>query len=210
MAADPDLSLSEIDIELTQGDFDLTDTASSGGDVVLELETDDVVIDIEYPEAEFVLELETDDYLLEMEIDDYVIDIETEGLQGPAGPASTIPGPQGPPGPGLSPATFSRLGELTTTTGNQRFYVEYGGEVLGLRVAVGVPPIGSSIVVALRQNNVVIATATVLSAQLTSGYVTVSAGTIVAGDYFTVDIQQVGSANPGSDLTVAVWIKAVE
>ena len=48
---------------------------------------------------------------------------------------------------------------------------------------------------------------TILDGATNSGYVTIAPGVITAGDYFTLDVVQVGSTSPGLTLTVTFWMK---
>lgn len=125
------------------------------------------------------------------------------GERGPQG----IQGEPGVPAPSLNPMSFSRLGTQFVDTGTQRFYVDHPGFDLGMRVSLGTAPQGADFILVLRKNGSVLQTATVPAGQQTSGYITISPGTVSAGDYFTVDVTQVGSTAAGEDLTMTLWMR---
>lgn len=125
------------------------------------------------------------------------------GERGPQGEQG-IPGV---PAPSLNPMTWTRGGSQFVSTGLHKYYVDHPGTDMGLRASLSTPPVGSDLVVALRQNGTVIQLATIPDGQITSGYLTLSPGTVSAGDYFTVDVTQVGSTDPGSELTVTLWMR---
>lgn len=113
-------------------------------------------------------------------------------------------GPQGESGnAGLVPV-FTRQGTLYAVVGQQRFYVDRAGTVNPIRVSVGTPPVGSSIVVDILKNSVEVASLSIASGSYTS--VSTASVAVDAGDYFTVNIASVGSTTPGADLTVAITI----
>lgn len=108
--------------------------------------------------------------------------------------------------------TFSRLSDLATLTGTQRWVPFRAGRIVGVRAAVGTAPTGAGIRVNVRKNG----SATGVFA-LTADQPTIADGanigtvkaptassTFVGGDYYTVDIDQVGSTTPGADLTVHI------
>lgn len=123
--------------------------------------------------------------------------------------ATGLPGAPGLDSPGIGPMAFSRMGTQFVSTGDQRFYVEYPGQALGIRAVLGSPPVGADFVVALKRNGTVIKTATISDGGTNSGYQTIGSGsdTILPGDYFTLDVLQVGATSPGSTLTVTFWMK---
>lgn len=125
------------------------------------------------------------------------------GARGPQG----VQGAPGVPAPSLNPMTWTRGGPQFVSTGLHKYYVDHPGTDMGLRASLSTPPVGADLVVALRQNGTVIQLATIPDGQITSGYLTLSPGTVSAGDYFTVDVTQVGSTDPGSELTVTLWMR---
>jgi hypothetical protein len=109
---------------------------------------------------------------------------------------------------------FSSTGSITVTTGTHRLYNNRSTAwvVNGVRASVGTAPTGASLIVDIKVNGVTLFTTqanrpTVAVGTLTSGYVTNMDVTSVApGAYMTVDVAQVGSAVPGSDLTVQIEV----
>lgn len=132
-------------------------------------------------------------------------DVTVSGL-GERGPQG-LQGEPGVPAPSLNPMTWTRGGTQFVSTGGHKYYVDHPGTDMGLRASVTVPPLGDDLVVALRKNGSVIQLATIPDGADTSGYITLSPGTVSAGDYFTVDVTQVGSTLPGEDLTVTLWMR---
>jgi hypothetical protein len=129
--------------------------------------------------------------------------IQGVGAQGPKGD-------QGIPGvaaPSLNVMAWSRRGYQYVSFGDQKFYVDHPGYDLGIRATLTLPATGSDFIVAMRQNNVIIGRATILDGEETSGYITLAPGTVSAGDYFMLDIEQVGANDPGYTLNVSLWMR---
>ena len=84
--------------------------------------------------------------------------------------------------------------------------------ITSVRSSVGVAPTGSSVIVDINVNGTTVFTnqanrPTIAASASTSGKVTaIDVATIGIGDYLTVDVDQVGSATPGSDLVVQVEV----
>jgi hypothetical protein len=118
------------------------------------------------------------------------------------------------PATGSRIQAFSSSGLLMTEPGVHRLYNDSGGAwtVLSVRASVGQAPTGSSIIVDVDINGTTIFTTqanrpTIPAAGNTSGKVTnMDVTTVANGDYLTVDVDQVGSTTPGSDLTVQVEV----
>ena len=91
--------------------------------------------------------------------------------------------------------------------GDQKFYVDHHGSDLGIRATLTTPARGQDFIVALRQNNVIIGRATILDGEETSGYITLAPGTVSPGDYFMIDVEQVGTDEPGYTLVVTLWMR---
>jgi len=110
--------------------------------------------------------------------------------------------------------TFSSTGSIAVATGTHRLYNNRSTAwvVNGVRVSVGTAPTGTSLIVDIKVNGVTLFTTqanrpTVAVGALTSGYVTnMDVTSVAAGAYMTVDVAQVGSAVPGSDLTVQIEV----
>ncbi len=107
---------------------------------------------------------------------------------------------------GLNPV-FSRQGTLTTQTGTQRLYVERSGTLAVVRATVGTPSTGSAVVVDVNKNGTTVLSAPIsVAAGAYTQTGTISNASVSAGDYFTVDIDSVGSTTPGTNLTVTLTI----
>lgn len=124
----------------------------------------------------------------------------TQGLQGLQGtqPSAYVP-------------LFSRQGPLTVLAGTHRYYVESNATISTVRAAVGTAPTGTSLIVDVNKNGTTIygtqanrPTIAVSANTATGG--TASVTSLAAGDYLTVDIDQVGSTVAGSDLTVIITL----
>jgi hypothetical protein len=119
------------------------------------------------------------------------------------------------PNAGVTPqvVTFSAAMELFVTAGTLRFVSPRAGTILGVQAAVGVSPTGADAIVDVHKNAVTIFTTQANRPTITDGG-NISASEvpdvvdIAIGDYFTIDIDQVGSTTPGNDLSVMlnlVW-----
>lgn len=139
----------------------------------------------------------------------------TQGVQGPQG-TTGIQGVQGLQGlQGTQPSAyvpmFSRQGPLSVLAGTHRYYVEANATISTVRAAVGTAPTGTSLIVDVNKNGTTIygtqanrPTIAVSANTATGG--TASVTSLAAGDYLTVDIDQVGSTVAGSDLTVIITL----
>lgn len=121
------------------------------------------------------------------------------GATGPAGPVYQI---------------FTVPSTLNTGVSKARFYAPIGFTVSNVRVSVGTAPTGSSIVVDVLKNGSTIFTTSgnrptinVGSFVDNSSVPDYPAGVLVAGDYLTISIVQVGSSVAGSDLTVQIELQ---
>lgn len=109
-------------------------------------------------------------------------------------------------------ATLSQGGTLSVKTGASRFYVESSYTIVGVRVAVGTAPTDASIIVDVNKNGTTIFTTqgnrpTIAASSNTATANNPDVTSLVAGDYLSVDIDQVGSTVAGSDLTVQVRLR---
>lgn len=110
--------------------------------------------------------------------------------------------------------TYSVDGDLATDTGNHRLPFTSAATLTAVRAMVGTAPTGDDIVVDVNLNGTTIFTTqanrpTIASSANDSGNVTPDVTAVSAGDYLTVDIDQVGSSTPGSNLVVVVeWSNA--
>lgn len=105
---------------------------------------------------------------------------------------------------------FSIPGTLTTTTGTLRWRTPLALTLLGTTAAVNTAPTGASIIVDVLKNGTTIYTTTgnrptiAISGNATTSEPPPDVTSMVAGDYLTVNIAQVGSTIAGADLTVFV------
>lgn len=142
-----------------------------------------------------------------------------QGAQGPAGPqgaAVTGPqgpqgsqGPQGPQGPQASVSiTYSLPGVLYVGSGQIRLYFYENCTIGRVIASVGTPPSGSSIIIDVNKDGTTVYGIQTNRPTIASGlYVATSTPSVVSissGEYLTVDVDQIGSVVPGSDLVVTI------
>lgn len=114
---------------------------------------------------------------------------------------------------GESMATFSQAGALATGTGVSRFLLPAPGTLISVAAAVNTPSTGTSIICDVNKNGTTIFTTQANRPTIAiNGHATTSSPTpdvtaFVAGDYLTVDIDQIGSGTAGSDLVVQVLFR---
>lgn len=110
---------------------------------------------------------------------------------------------------------FSKAGTLATGVGTHRIYNDSGATltIKAVRASVGTAPTGSSIIVDINKGATTPTSIfttqanrpTIAAGNFTSGKVTnMNVTTIADGEFFTVDIDAVGSGTAGSDLVVQV------
>lgn len=108
---------------------------------------------------------------------------------------------------------FNVPGNVATQTGRSRIYLEAGFTVETIRAAVGTAPAGAALVVDVNKNGTTLFTAQGNRPQITPGNNTATGSPevidLAAGDYLTVDVDQVGSGTTGADLTVTVRLRKV-
>lgn len=105
-------------------------------------------------------------------------------------------------------ATFQQAGELATGQGAFRFYFSGAFTIQSVRASVSTAPTGSSLIVDVNLNGTTIFTGGTGRPTIAAGDNTAT-GTpavtaVASGDYLTVDIDQIGSTVPGSNLVVQV------
>lgn len=112
---------------------------------------------------------------------------------------------------GQSTIPYSRPGALAVTPGAQRFRFPFAVTILGVSAAVNTAPTGASILVDVNKNGTTIFTTQGNRPSIAAaGYATAAEVTnmdvtaFAAGDYCTVDVDQIGSTVAGSDLVVLV------
>jgi hypothetical protein len=110
---------------------------------------------------------------------------------------------------------YSKQGVLAVTTGTLRLPVDGTYTIVGTRLMAGTAPTGSNIVIDVNKNGATIYATqgnrpVILAGANSGGPGTVPDVTaLAAGDYLTVDIDQVGSSVAGSDLTVTVIVSKI-
>jgi hypothetical protein len=118
------------------------------------------------------------------------------------------------PAPAIIMQSFSSTGTIVVETGVHRLYNNRATAwvISGIRASVGTAPTGASIIIDIKVNGTTIFTTqanrpTIAASAFASAYVTNMDITAVAsGAYVTVDVAQVGSTIPGSDLTVQLEV----
>lgn len=107
--------------------------------------------------------------------------------------------------------TFSVTGALTVATGKSRVYLEGDYTVETIRASVNTAPTGAAILVDVNKNGSTIFTTQGDRPSIAiSGFTdtaTPNVLTYAAGDYITVDVDQIGSTVAGSDLTVTIRLR---
>ena len=116
-------------------------------------------------------------------------------------------------GAGSQQQTFSIPGVLSTVTGSLPWRPPFDITVVAVRAAVGSAPTGASLIVDVHKNDTTIFTTqgnrpTIAAAGNVSDEETPDVTSVTDSDYLTLDVDQVGSSTPGSDLTVTVEFTA--
>jgi hypothetical protein len=107
---------------------------------------------------------------------------------------------------------YSKQGALSITTGALRLPIDGTYAVVGTRLMVGTAPTGASLIIDVNKNGTTIYTTQGNRPTIAAGANAGGPGAapditaLAAGDYLTVDIDQVGSTVAGSDLTVTVVV----
>lgn len=109
---------------------------------------------------------------------------------------------------------FSSTGQLVAQQGTQRLYNDSGTNwtIDSVRASVGMPSSGASVVVDIDINGASVFTSAshqpiIAAGAYTSGKVTtIDTPTVPDGGYLTVDVDQIGTTTPGSDLTVQLEV----
>lgn len=107
-------------------------------------------------------------------------------------------------------AVFGADGALTVRTGATRFRFPWAVTILGVTAAVGTAPTGASLIMDVSKNGTTIFTTQgnrptiAAGANATASEPTPDVTSMAAGDYLTVDIDQIGSTVAGSDLSVFI------
>ncbi len=115
----------------------------------------------------------------------------------PAGSTDTIP------------LAFGKTGTLSVGTGTSRQPIIVPGDIIAVRAMVATAPTGSSLIVDVHKNGTTIFTTqgnrpTISAGSNDSGNEIPDVVGLLAGDYLTIDIDQVGSTVAGVGLTLAI------
>jgi hypothetical protein len=108
--------------------------------------------------------------------------------------------------------TFAVTGTVAVGTGKSRIYLEGDYVVETVRAAANTAPTGAALVVDLNKNGTTIYTDQSGRPAIASGTNSATGNnpavtTLAAGDYLTVDVDQIGSTAAGADLTVTVRVR---
>jgi len=112
----------------------------------------------------------------------------------------------------FSLTSFYKSGALSVATGTQLLPVDGTYTIIGTRLTAGTAPAGSSIIIDVNKNGTTIYTTQANRPTVAAGTQTGGPGSapdvtaLSAGDYLSVDIDQVGSGTSGSDLTVSIIV----
>jgi hypothetical protein len=110
--------------------------------------------------------------------------------------------------------TFSIPGTLTVGTGMARLYFPRACTIINVIASVGTAPTGASVIFDVNKNGTTIFTTQGNRPTITaSAFVDTSSvpdvTSIAAGDYLTVDLDQIGSTVAGADATVSIEVRVV-
>jgi len=116
--------------------------------------------------------------------------------------------------PDVETYTFFMSGVLTTKVGSLRVYMEVPCKVQSVRASAGTAPTGATILVDANKNGTTIYTTqgnrpTIAISGFTALGGVAANDTFAAGDYLTVDVDQIGSTVAGADLVVVVRMRRV-
>lgn len=108
--------------------------------------------------------------------------------------------------------TFAITGTVAAATGRSRVYMEGTYSVVSVRASVNTAPTGASLICDVNKNGTTIYTTqanrpTIAASAFTATANSPDVTTLAAGDYLTVDVDQVGSTMAGSDLTVTIRLR---
>jgi hypothetical protein len=115
--------------------------------------------------------------------------------------------------PGVQTITFSEPGALTPGSGTQKFVAARGGEVLSVQLAVGQAATGGDVICDVNVAGLSLfadpGDRPTVPATLEIGdqVAPTQNAVFTAGDWFTVDVDQVGSTDPGEGLTVMIEVE---
>jgi hypothetical protein len=101
-------------------------------------------------------------------------------------------------------------GALSVAAGALRYGFPYAATIVSVSATVGTAPTGTTLIVDVHKNGTTIFTTqanrpTIAISANVSSTATPDVVAIAAGDYLTVDVDQIGSGTAGSNLVVTIW-----
>lgn len=104
--------------------------------------------------------------------------------------------------------SYNYDGTLAVNTGEKRIYMTRTGSLGDFDMFVETAPVGADLTVSVKKNGSQIATGSITDGATSSSgnSIPTSEAGFVSGDYYTVDITQVGSTTAGADLYINLRI----
>ena len=108
--------------------------------------------------------------------------------------------------------TFTKYSTLSVGAGTLRLPIDASYTITGVRLTVGTAPTGANLIVDVLKNGSTVFTTSANRPTITAGSNSGGPGaapdlpTIAAGDYLTINIDQVGSTVAGADLVVSIIV----
>lgn len=108
--------------------------------------------------------------------------------------------------------TFTKFGTLSVSAGTLRLPIDASYTITGVRLTVGTAPTGANLIIDVLKNGTTIFTTSANRPTITAGSNSGGPGSapdvpsIAAGDYLTVNIDQVGSTVAGADLVASIIV----
>lgn len=116
--------------------------------------------------------------------------------------------------PRMALTEFSYTEALAVSTGRHEFSIEGAWQDVLIRARLGTAPAGTSLILDVNRNAVTMfstqanrPTFAIGSKAMTGGSAIPDITTLATGDYVTIDVDQVGSTTPGSDLALGIWAR---
>ena len=115
--------------------------------------------------------------------------------------------------PTLQDKHFYTTGQIATKTGDLYWQIISAIEIISVQVYFKTPPTGSNAAIYIQKNQATNPSDLLFDITIPSGQSvtqsTESPATLQAGDYIRVDIAQVGTTTPGSDLIVSFKYRSI-
>ena len=106
------------------------------------------------------------------------------------------------PGNETDERIYGRAGVLTIFTGNVRWYPIRDITITELKASVGSPPTVIDLLINIKKNGTPVVTALTISATNFQSVLDTTVITLTTSDFLTVDVTQIGTGEPGADLTI--------